>query len=161
MRHQIRGRKLGRTATHRKALMMNLATALVLHKKIKTTEAKAKELRGYVDRLVTYAKMDNLHGRRLIQKKLPGQLGKKVANILIHEIAPICKDRQGGYTRLIKLENRKNDNAPVSIIEFTDIAAMVTAEPEETTEEGKSNKKIDKIEEKKTSKKKSAPSKKE
>ena len=121
MRHQKKGRKLNRTASHRKALMMNMASSLVLHKRIKTTDAKAKELRGYIERLVTYAKKDSVHGRRLIQQKLPGSRGKKIANMLIHEIAPEFKDRNGGYTRIIKLGNRKNDNAPVSLIEFVDL----------------------------------------
>ena len=128
MRHQKQGRKLNRTASHRKALMMNMASSLVLHKRIRTTDAKAKELRSYVERLVTYAKKENLHGRRLIQQKIPGALGKKVANILIHEIAPEFKDRNGGYTRIIKLGNRKNDNAPVSLIEFVGFEGMIEEE---------------------------------
>ena len=125
MRHQKKGRKLNRTASHRKALFSNLAASLVIHKKIRTTEAKGKELRTYVERLVTYAKYGDVHGRRLIQKKISGKRGKEIANILIHEIAPVYTDRQGGYTRLIKLNNRKNDNAPVSLVEFVDIAADV------------------------------------
>ncbi len=135
MRHQRRGRKLNRTASHRKALMRNLAIALILHKRIKTTDAKAKELRGYIDRLVTYAKKDSLHGRRLIQQKIPGQIGKKIANILIHEIVPACSDRQSGYTRIIKLNNRKNDCAPVSLIEFVDITS--NAEVDQSSEDKK------------------------
>ena len=134
MRHQKKGRKLNRTASHRKALFSNLASSLVIHKKITTTEAKGKELRSYVDRLVTYAKKGDVHGRRLIQKKIPGKRGKEIANILIHDIAPAYSDRQGGYTRLIKLNNRKNDNAPVSLIEFIDIAPDITeAELDEET----------------------------
>ena len=125
MRHQKQGRKLNRTASHRKALMMNMASSLVLHKRIKTTDAKAKELRGYIERLVTYAKKDSVHGRRLIQQKLPGSRGKKIANVLIHEIAPEFKDRNGGYTRIIKLGNRKNDNAPVSLIEFVGFENLI------------------------------------
>ena len=125
MRHQKKGRKLNRTASHRKALFSNLASSLVIHKKIKTTEAKGKELRTFIERLVTYAKRGDVHGRRLIQKKIAGKRGKEIANILIHEIAPAYVDRQGGYTRLIKLNNRKNDNAPVSLIEFVDIAPDV------------------------------------
>ena len=128
MRHQKSGRKLNRTASHRKALMMNMASSLVLHKRIKTTDAKAKELRGYVERLVTYAKKESVHGRRLIQKKLPGLRGKKVANILIHDIAPEFQDRNGGYTRIIKLGNRKNDNAPVSLIEFVGFENLIDTE---------------------------------
>ena len=125
MRHQKKGRKLNRTTSHRKALFSNLAASLVIHKKIRTTEAKGKELRSYVERLVTYAKRGDVHGRRLIQKKISGKRGKEIANILIHDIAPVYTDRQGGYTRLIKLNNRKNDNAPVSLIEFVDIAPDV------------------------------------
>ncbi len=128
MRHQKSGRKLNRTASHRKALMMNMASSLVLHKRIRTTDAKAKELRGYVERLVTYAKKESVHGRRLIQKKLPGSLGKKVANILIHDIAPEFKERNGGYTRIIKLGNRKNDNASVSLIEFVGFENLIDTE---------------------------------
>ena len=127
MRHQKKGRKLNRTASHRKALFSNLAASLVIHKKIKTTEAKGKELRTYVERLVTYAKRGDLHGRRLIQKKISGKRGKEIANILIHDIAPAFADRKGGYTRLIKLNNRKNDNAPISLVEFVDIAPDVIA----------------------------------
>jgi len=134
MRHGKKGRKLNRTASHRKALMSNLASSLVIHKRIRTTDAKAKELRGFVERLVTYAKRGDVHGRRLIIQKINGQLGKKIANILIHEIAPEFENRQGGYTRIIKLNNRKNDNAPVSIIEFVDIAPA-SVDTEEVVEE--------------------------
>ena len=142
MRHQKKGRKLNRTASHRKALFSNLTESLVLHKKIKTTDAKGKELRTYVERLVTYAKRGDLHGRRLIQKNIIGKRAKEIANILIHEIAPAYADRQGGYTRLIKLNNRKNDNAPVSLIEFVDIAPDVinTATEEEGKEKGEGKK---------------------
>ena len=125
MRHQKRGRKFNRTASHRKAMMSNLASALILHKKIQTTDAKGKELRGFVERLVTYAKHGDVHGRRLIQKKIQGKRAKQIANILIHDIAPIYEDRNGGYTRLIKLNNRKNDNASISLIEFVDISPNV------------------------------------
>ena len=138
MRHQKKGRKLNRTASHRKALFSNLAASLVLHKKIRTTEAKGKELRAYVERLVTYAKRGDLHGRRLIQKKISGKRGKEIANILIHDIAPAFADRQGGYTRLIKLNNRKNDNTPVTLVEFVDIAADVI---ESDTDDGEDKEK--------------------
>ena len=138
MRHQKKGRKLNRTASHRKALFSNLAASLVIHKKIITTDAKGKELRSYVERLVTYAKKGNVHGRRLIQKRISGKRGKEIANILIHDIAPSYMDRQGGYTRLIKLNNRKNDNAPVSLIEFVDIAPGITeAEVDDKTDKEK------------------------
>ena len=125
MRHQKRGRKFNRTASHRKAMMSNLASALILHKKIQTTDVKGKELRGFVERLVTYAKHGDVHARRLIQKKIQGKRAKQIANILIHDIAPIYENRNGGYTRLIKLNNRKNDNASISLIEFVDISPNV------------------------------------
>ena len=139
MRHQKRGRKLNRTASHRKSLYSNLASSLVLHKKIKTTDPKAKELRGFVDRLVTYAKKGNVHGRRLIRKNIKGKLSKSVANILIHEIAPVYQDRNGGYTRIIKLNHRKNDNASVSLIEFVDIAPEINQNEESIDKKEKEN----------------------
>ncbi len=125
MRHQQRGRKFNRTASHRRAMMSNLASALILHKRIQTTDAKGKELRGFVERLVTYAKQGDVHGRRLIQKKIQGKRAKQISNILIHDIAPTYEDRNGGYTRIIKLNNRKNDNASVSLIEFVDMAPTI------------------------------------
>ena len=138
MRHQKKGRKLNRTASHRKALFSNLAASLVIHKKIRTTDAKGKELRTYIERLVTYAKRGDVHGRRLIQKKITGKRGKEIANILIHDIAPAYANRNGGYTRLIKLNNRKNDNAPVTLIEFIDLAPDVTeSKDSEVVEEKK------------------------
>ena len=121
MRHLVKGRKLNRTASHRIALKRNLAMSLIEHKSIKTTLPKAKELQGFIERLITYAKKGNLSSHRLITQKLPGKLGKKMTNVLIHEIAPSYTNRLGGYTRIIKLENRKNDNAQMSIIEFVSL----------------------------------------
>ena len=120
MRHLKKGRKLNRTASHRKALMSNMACSLIKHKHITTTLPKAKEVQKYVERLVTYAKKNNIHGRRLILKKVKGSYKKDIANILIHDIAPNYENRSGGYTRIIKLGNRKNDDAKVSILEFVD-----------------------------------------
>ena len=121
MRHFKRGRKLNRTASHRSALLSNLASAFVINKQIITTQPKAKELRGFAERLITYAKKDSLHGRRLILKNIKGRNSKKIADILIHDLAPNYKDRNGGYTRIIKLDNRKNDNAKMCIIEFVNL----------------------------------------
>jgi len=121
MRHLKKGRKLNRTSSHRSALMSNLASSLVIYKQITTTQPKAKELRSFAERLITYAKKDSVHGRRLILKKIKGNSNKKIANILIHDIAPNYKDRNGGYTRIVKLHNRKNDNAKMCIIEFVDL----------------------------------------
>ena len=125
MRHLKKGRKLNRTASHRKALFSNLASSLVINKRIITTHPKAKELQRYVERLVTYAKYNNLHGRRLIQKKIIGKLSKSSANELIHNIAPNYSDRNGGYTRVIKLDNRKNDDAVKALIEFVDMQDLL------------------------------------
>tara|TARA_B110000438_G_scaffold201808_1_gene193336 strand:+ start:146 stop:556 length:411 start_codon:yes stop_codon:yes gene_type:complete len=121
MRHLKKGRKLNRTSSHRSALMSNLASSLVIHKQITTTQPKAKELRRFAERLITYAKKDSVHGRRLIQKRIKGNLNKKIANILIHDLAPNYTNRNGGYTRIVKLDNRKNDNAKMCIIEFVDL----------------------------------------
>ena len=137
MRHGKKVKKLNRTSSHRKALMSNLASSLVIHKQIITTDAKAKELRRYAGRLVTYAKKDNLHGRRLILKNIKGSNSKSIANILIHDIAPIYKDRNGGYTRIIKLGNRKNDNSLVSMIQFVDFKKTTEAVDSATSEDNK------------------------
>ena len=141
MRHLVKGRKLNRTASHRVALKRNLAMALIEHKTIKTTLPKAKELQSFVERLVTYAKKDGLASHRLITQKLPGKLGKKMTNILIHDIAPNYSNRNGGYTRIIKLDNRKNDNAQMSIIEFVNLKLESSIEVEpEIIKDTKSNK---------------------
>ncbi len=122
MRHQKSGRKLNRTASHRKAMLGNLAAALVFNKRIITTQPKAKELSSFIERLVTYAKKeDSVHARRLIQRKVPLRLHKKISNILMHDIVPNYSNRNGGYTRIIKLANRKNDNAKQALIEFVDL----------------------------------------
>ena len=126
MRHLVKGRKLNRTSSHRKSLMSNMSCSLVMHKRIITTEPKAKELKSFVERLVTYAKKGDVHGRRLIMKKIKGKLKKEISNLLIHEIAPNYIDRNGGYTRIIKLNNRKNDNARMSLIEFVDFKEEIT-----------------------------------
>ena len=110
MRHKKKGRKLGRKVGNRRALLMNLACQLIVHKKIKTTDPKAKELRSYIEPLITLAKKNSLHSRRLVIKKIPK---KNIVRILFEEIAPIFSDRPGGYTRITKLGYRDNDRAPV------------------------------------------------
>ena len=134
MRHYKRGRKLNRTSSHRSSLMSNLASSFIIHKQIKTTQPKALELKSFVDRLITYAKKDSLHGRRLILKKIKGKLSKKVANILMHDLGPNYTERNGGYTRIIKLDNRKNDNAKICIIEFVDLKINDKIEEKDLTE---------------------------
>ena len=125
MRHKKKGRKLGRKVGNRKALLMNLACQLIVHKKIKTTDPKAKELRTYIEPLVTLAKKNSLHSRRLVIKKIPK---KNIVRILFEEIAPMFSDRPGGYTRITKLGYRDNDRAPVSVIEFVELIETVQDE---------------------------------
>ncbi len=137
MRHLRRGRKLNRTASHRKALMRNLASSLIIHKRIQTTDAKAKELRKFVEPLITFAKQGTLHARRQVLKALPGKQGQRVTSILFDEIAPKMADRPGGYTRIIKLGNRTNDRAPISLMELVDLSPA----PAESTEESSAHKK--------------------
>ena len=117
MRHQKKGRKLGRKVGNRKALMMNLACQLIKYGKIKTTDPKAKELRSFIEPLITLAKKDTLHSRRMVIKKIPH---KDIVRILFKDISPLFSERPGGYTRITKLGLRDNDRAPVSIIEFVE-----------------------------------------
>tara|TARA_B100001250_G_scaffold365700_1_gene346575 strand:+ start:268 stop:621 length:354 start_codon:yes stop_codon:yes gene_type:complete len=99
-----------------------MASSLVFYKRIRTTLPKAKTLSPFIERLVTYSKNnDKLHGRRLIMSKIIGSNSKKVAHMLMDEIGPQYNSRSGGYTRIIKLDNRKNDNAKMCIIEFVDL----------------------------------------
>ena len=122
MRHLKRNRKLNRTRSHRLAMLSNMASSLVFYKRIRTTLPKAKTLSPFVERLVTYSKSnDKLHGRRLIMSKIIGKNSKKVANLLMNEIGPQYNARNGGYTRIIKLDNRKNDNAEMCLIEFVNL----------------------------------------
>jgi large subunit ribosomal protein L17 len=117
MRHQKRGKKLGRSASHRKAMLSNMAASVLLHKQIKTTEAKAKEARRLVERLITYGKKGTTHARRLAFAILRD---KKATSILFDEIAPVYENRQGGYTRLIKLGYRPNDTSKVVLLQLVD-----------------------------------------
>ena len=127
MRHKKLGRKLSRKSAHRKALMSNLASALITHKKIKTTDAKAKELRRFIEPLVTFAKRGDLHSRRQVLKKIRH---KTIVRELFESIGPTYANRNGGYTRIIKLGFRDNDCAPVSIVEFVDIST--NSDPKDT-----------------------------
>ena len=129
MRHKKKGRKLGRKVGNRRALLMNLASQMIIHKRIKTTDAKAKELRMFIEPLITFAKKNDLHSRRMIIRKLPK---KAIVKTLYDEVAPVYVDRNGGYTRIIKLGYRDNDRAPVSIIEFVDMVDVSTSVEKET-----------------------------
>jgi large subunit ribosomal protein L17 len=117
MRHLKQGRKLGRTTAHRKALLRNLATALLEHERIITTEPKAKELRRVADKLVTLGKRGNLHARR---QALQVVQSNAVVQKLFNEIAPRFAGRQGGYTRILHLGYRPGDAAAMAVIELVD-----------------------------------------
>ena len=118
MRHRRKGKKLGVNPSHRRALLANLAENLIIHKRIKTTDARAKELRRYIEPLVTKAKKGDLNSIRMIARKIRH---KNIINILLSDIAPVYEKRNGGYTRIIKLGFRDNDRASVSLIEFVDM----------------------------------------
>lgn len=116
MRHAVRGRKLGRTTAHRKALFRNQLASLVEHERITTTLEKAKELRPIAEKAVTQGKRGTLHARRRVRRMLNRHLVKK----LFDDLAPRFADRQGGYTRILKLGPRKGDGAELALIEFVD-----------------------------------------
>ena len=118
MRHRKSGRKLGRKVAHRKALMSNLAMALIANKKIKTTDPKAKELRSFIEPLITRAKKGDVHSRRQVLKYISH---KPTVRELFNVIAPNFSERNGGYTRITKLGFRDNDCAPISTIEFVNM----------------------------------------
>ena len=117
MRHRVRGRKLGRTTAHRKAMFRNQLTALFTHERIITTLAKAKELRPMAERMVTLAGTGTLPARRKVLTMVPD---KEVVRRLFDEIAPRFTDRPGGYTRVMRLGRRRGDGAELAIIEFVD-----------------------------------------
>ncbi|WP_431238996.1 50S ribosomal protein L17 [Mycolicibacterium aichiense] len=110
-----KGPRLGGSSSHQKAILANLATSLFEHGRIKTTEPKARALRPYAEKLITHAKKGALHNRREVMKKIRD---KDVVHALFAEIAPFFADRNGGYTRIIKVEPRKGDNAPMAVIEL-------------------------------------------
>jgi large subunit ribosomal protein L17 len=125
MRHGNKNNHLGRTTSHRKAMLANMATSLILHKRITTTLAKAKVLRGYVEPLLTKSKNDTTHSRRTVFSYLQD---KDATTILFREIAEKIANRPGGYTRIVKLENRLGDNAEMAIIELVDYNTVYGAD---------------------------------
>jgi large subunit ribosomal protein L17 len=117
MRHGFRGRRFNRTTEHRKAMFANMAAALIKHEQIVTTLPKAKDLRPVVEKLITLGKRGDLHARRLAMSKLRDEaMVKKLFEVL----GARYKDRQGGYTRVLKAGFRYGDNAPLAVIEFVD-----------------------------------------
>lgn len=117
MRHRNKGRKLGRTAEHREAMLRNMATSLFQHGRISTTTEKAKELRPYAERLITLAKRGDLHARRQAASKV---MDRDVLFRLFDSIGPRFAERAGGYTRILKLGHRQGDGAEMAIIELVD-----------------------------------------
>src|SRR5271155_2344893 len=131
MRHRKNTRKLGRTSSHRDAMLANLVARLIIHKRVKTTLAKAKAARPLAEKLVTLGKGGTLHDRRLAVAKI-GQ--RDAVSKLFAEIAPGFKDRKGGYTRIIKLGPRASDSAPIAFLEWVDYVVEAEAAPVEKKE---------------------------
>lgn len=117
MRHRNSGRNLSRTSSHRKAMFTNMMVSLLTHETIKTTLPKAKELRRFIEPLITLAKEDNLHGRRLAFNRLRN---RDIVAKLFTDIGPFFKNRPGGYLRILKYNFRKGDNAPMAIVQLVD-----------------------------------------
>ena len=117
MKHNITHRKLNRTSSHRKALLMNMSNALIKHEQITTTLTKAKELRSFVEKIVTLGKKGDLVSRR---KAISILQDENMTSKIFGTFAERYKDRKGGYTRIVKLTNRYGDNAPIAVIEFVD-----------------------------------------
>ena len=136
MRHLKRTAKLGRTSEHRNAMLANLVCSLIEHKRVTTTLAKAKAARSVAEKLVTLGKGGSVHQRRLAVARLHQEAAAK---ILFNDIAPAFKDRKGGYTRIIRMENRQGDAAQRAILEWVDLpvapapaeAAATEAKPED------------------------------
>ena len=124
MRHRVKGRKLGRSPSHRRAMFRNQLASLVREERIKTTLPRAKELRPIAEKVVTQGKRDTLHARRLVNRWLPErELVKKVFD----EIAPRFQERPGGYTRIIKLGPRLGDGAEMAVLEFVELGETEAA----------------------------------
>ena len=134
MRHRKKGRKLNRTSSHRKALLRNLANQVIEHKEIKTTTAKAKEARSTVERLITYAKKGDLHHRRLAFGFLRN---KESIKILFDEIAPAFAEREGGYTRVLKLGRRQGDSASLSMLQLVGFEKLTDSSKPEKKKKAK------------------------
>ena len=126
MRHLKRTAKLGRTGEHRNAMLANLVCSLIKHKRVTTTIAKARAARSVAEKMVTLGKSGTIHHRRLAVARLHQE---DAARILFNEIAPIFKERRGGYTRIIKLHQRRGDAAPLAILEWVERPVEAAPEP--------------------------------
>lgn len=125
MRHRNKTKMLGRTASHRNAMLANMGCSLIEHKRINTTVAKAKALQVYIEPIITKSKEDTTHNRRVVFSKLKQ---KEAVNELFRDVAVKIGDRPGGYTRIIKLGNRHGDNAPMAMIELVDYNTIYNAD---------------------------------
>ncbi|HXT09997.1 MAG TPA: 50S ribosomal protein L17 [Candidatus Angelobacter sp.] len=134
MRHLRRTAKLGRTGEHRNAMLANLVCSLIKHKRVTTTLAKAKAARSVAEKLVTLGKKDTIHARRLVAARLHQEDATK---ILFSEIAPAQKDRNGGYTRIVKMHQRQGDAAQLAILEWVDLTAAAAPAEEKSAAETK------------------------
>jgi len=147
MRHLKRTAKLGRTSEHRNAMLVNLVSSLIKHKRVTTTLAKAKAARSVAEKMVTLGKKGTLHARRLAAARLRAQArsldqskderkkwrkSEDVIHILFDQIAPVFKDRKGGYTRILKLGERRGDVAQMAILEWVESPTTEAAAPETT-----------------------------
>ena len=129
MRHLKRTAKLGRTGEHRNAMLRNLVCSLIKHKRVITTVAKAKAARSVAEKMVTLGKSGTIHDRRLAVSRLHQEDAVK---ILFTEIAPAQKERRGGYTRIVRLNQRQGDSAQRAILEWVDLPVDIAPEPEES-----------------------------
>lgn len=143
MRHNVKGRKLGRTASHRAALLNSLAVSLLKHKRIRTTLAKAKEARGFVEAIITKAKKNDLNARRQVMRSIND---KEVVKELFNEIVPKVGGRPGGYTRVIKLGNRMGDAASMAVIELVDYNEVINKKAEDMKDKKQAKKEAKKKE---------------
>jgi large subunit ribosomal protein L17 len=156
MRHLRRTAKLGRTGEHRNAMLANLVCSLIKHKRVTTTLAKAKAARSVAEKLVTLGKRGDMHARRLVAARLHQEDATKV---LFNEIAPSQKDRNGGYTRIVKMHQRQGDASQLAILEFVDMPVVTeTPKAEKPADETKPTEapKEEKAEKKAKGKKKKA-----
>jgi large subunit ribosomal protein L17 len=155
MRHLKRTAKLGRTGEHRNAMLANLVCSLIKHRRVQTTLAKAKAARSVAEKMVTLGKSGTVHDRRLAAARLHSEDATK---ILFNELAPVFKERRGGYTRIIRMHQRNGDAAQLAILEWVDTPVEAAPEPdttkteetkaEETEPKAKKTKKAKKTEEK-------------
>ena len=145
MRHGKRGRKLNRTASHKKAMLNNMATSLFDNGKVRTTLPKAKELRGVAERLISFAKRGDLHARRQVLRRIQN---KVVLTKLFEEIGPSFADRSGGYTRILKLGPRRGDSSELCLIELV-VDGAISETDDVETEPDTSAEKEEVVEEKK------------